>query len=255
MSGSPLIVGERLIVPLGGDPDTGRIASLGAYDKRTGEPLWEGGSQLFNMASPQYARLGGVEQVLMVNDGSIHGYDLESGRELWGFPWPGRTSGDSSVSQAVGIGEDRVFASKGYGHGASLYRLLPQPDGTFQPEELWHSSRVMRTKFTNAVFLDGHVYGLSEGVLECIDLETGERSWKHGRYGHGQILLAGEVLLVLTEDGEMVYVEATPERRDNVLARFQAIEGQTWNTFALSGDRLLVRNGTEAAVYRLPTRR
>ena len=250
-SGSPLIVGDRLIVPLGGDPE-GRVASLAAFEKQSGEPLWQAGDKLFNMASPQYARLGGVEQILMVNNGSISGYELESGRELWSFPWPGDTSGDSSVSQAVGIGDDRVFASKGYGHGAVLYRLTPRSDGRFELEEIWQSSRVMRTKFTNAVFLDGHVYGLSEGVLECIDLETGKRVWKHGRYGHGQILLAGEVLLVLTEDGEMVYVEATPERRDNVLARFQAIEGQTWNTFALSGDRLLVRNGREAAVYRLP---
>jgi outer membrane protein assembly factor BamB len=252
-SGSPLVVGDRVIVPLGGDPSS-RVASLAAYDKKSGELLWQGGSRQFNMASPQYARLGGVEQILMVNEGSVNGYDLADGRELWSFPWPGQTSGDSSVSQAVGVGDDRVFASKGYGHGAALYRLLPSGDGTFTPEAIWQSSRVMRTKFTNAVFLDGHVYGLSEGVLECIELATGERVWKHGRYGHGQILLAGEVLLVLTEDGEMVFVEATPDRRDRVFGRFQAVDGQTWNTFALSGDRLLVRNANEAAAYRLATR-
>ena len=252
-AGSPLVVGSHVIVPLGGDP-AGEIASLAAYDRKTGDEVWRGGGTLFNMASPQLARLGGVDQILMVNNGSVNGYDLETGREIWGFPWPGETGGDSSVSQARGVGEDRVFASKGYGHGAALYRLvLDQADGTFTPELVWDSSRVMRSKFTNVVFHDGHVYGLSEGVLECIDLETGERVWKHGRYGHGQILRAGDVLLVLTEEGEMVYVEATPERRDNVLARFQAIEGQTWNTFALSGDRLVVRNGDEAAVYRLPT--
>ena len=252
-SGSPLVVGNLVIVPLGGDP-AGKVASLGAYDKKTGEEIWQGGNRLFNMASPQSARVGGVEQILMVNDGSINGYDRESGRALWEYPWPGGTSRDSSVSQVRGVGDDLVFASKGYGHGAALLRLaLNESNGSFTPEVVWESSRVMRTKFTNVVILDGHVYGLSEGVLECIDLQTGKRVWKHGRYGHGQILRAGNVLLVLTEDGEMVYVEATPERRDNVLARFQVVDGQTWNTFALAGDRLVVRNGREAAVYRVPT--
>ncbi len=253
-AGSPLIVRDWVIVPLGGDPQ-GQVASLGAYDKKTGEPVWTAGSRLFNMASPQYVRVGGVEQILMVNDGAINGYDLETGRELWGFDWPGKTSGDSSVSQVWAVDGDRIFASKGYGHGATLKKLnLDREDGSFGVETVWESSRVMRTKFTTPLLHEGHVYGLSEGILECIDVETGERVWKRGRYGHGQMLLAGDVLVILTEEGEVVLVEATPERRDNVLARFEAIEGQTWNTFALSGDRLVVRNGREAAVYRLPTK-
>ncbi len=251
-AGSPLIVGEKVVVPLGGESE-GDVASLAAFDRASGELLWKGGKRQFNMASPQYAILGGIDQILMVNEGSVNGYELETGRELWSFPWPGRTSSDSSVSQAVGVGADRVFASKGYGHGATLRRLASRPDGTFDVEPIWESARVMKTKFTNAIFEDGHVYGLSEGILECIDLETGERVWKRGRYGHGQILLAGDTIIVLTEDGEVVYVEASPDGDGQELARFQAIEGQTWNNFALAGDRLVVRNGNEAAVYRLPT--
>ena len=251
-SGSPLVVDDRVIVPLGGDPE-GEVASLAAFDKATGELLWKGGQRQFNMASPQFARLGGVDQVLMVNEGSINGYELETGRELWSFPWPGKTSGDSSVSQAVGVGVDRVFASKGYGHGAALMKLNANSDGSFNVEPIWESSRVMKTKFTNAIFEGRHVYGLSEGILECIDLETGKRVWKKGRYGHGQTVLAGSMIIVLTEDGEVVYVKASPEGGGEEIARFEAIEGQTWNTFALAGDRLAVRNGNEAAVYRLPT--
>ncbi|MEM1249437.1 MAG: PQQ-binding-like beta-propeller repeat protein [Acidobacteriota bacterium] len=252
-AGSPLVVGDRVVVPLGGDPAGGPIASVAAYSRADGELYWSGGTQLFNMASPQWLDLGGVEQIAMVNEGSINGYDMESGRELWGLEWPGRTSGDSSVSQARAVGDDRLFVSKGYGHGAALYEMrLNREDGTFAPEPVWQSSRVLRTKFTNVVFRGDQIYGLSEGVLECVDLATGERVWKHGRYGHGQILLVDDVLVVLTEEGEVVFVEATPERRDNVLGRFQAIEGQTWNTFAIAGDRLLVRNAQEAAAFRLP---
>ncbi len=174
---------------------------------------------------------------------------------LWEFDWPGISSADSNVSQAVPVGSNRVFISKGYGGGAALYELDPAAAGTFTGRQLWHQPRVLRTKLTNVAMRNGYAYGLSEGILECVDLATGERVWKAGRYHHGQILMVGEVLLVLTEDGEMVMVEASPENRNNVLGRFQAINGHTWNNFALYGDILLVRNGQEAAAYRLPGHR
>jgi hypothetical protein len=78
--------------------------------------------------------------------------------------------------------------------------------------------------------------------------------WKNGRYGHGQLLLVGDSLLVLTESGEVVVIEASPSSNNNVLGRFQAIEGTTWNNIALYGPFLLVRNSNEAACYLLPLR-
>jgi hypothetical protein len=100
--------------------------------------------------------------------------------------------------------------------------------------------------------LDGHAYGLSDGILECVDVTTGERVWKAGRYRHGQILRVGRHLLVLSEEGELVLVEATPESPNHVLGRFQAIEGQTWNNLAFAAPCVLVRNAEQAACYELP---
>jgi len=247
---SPLVVGDGLIVGVGGSVD--RRVSAVAYQKGHGEVLWEGGDRNISMASPGHGVLAGAEQVLLVNENWVSGHDPATGQVLWEFPWPGITAADSSVSQAVPVPPDKVFVSKGYGGGAALYQLDASSDGTFTAEELWHSARVMRTKLTNVALKDGYVYGLSEGVLECVDLATGERVWKAGRYHHGQILLVGDVLLVLSEEGELFMVEASPESRNNVLAQFQAIEGHTWNTFALYGDIVLVRNAQEAAAYRLP---
>ena len=249
-SNSPLVVGPLVIVPAGGVP--GRLVSLVAYDKKTGERIWEGGNRQISMSSPAFATLAGVEQVLVVNENWISGHDLESGDVLWEHPWPGLTSADASVSQAVPLPPDRVFVSKGYGQGAALLRLSPNGDGTFAVEQEWHSSRVLRTKFTNVTIRGRTVFGLSDGILEAVDLESGERVWKHGRYHQGQILRVDDLLLVLSEDGEVVLVEASAERRDNVLGRFQAIEGKSWNNIALYGPYLLVRNGQEAACYRLP---
>ena len=97
----------------------------------------------------------------------------------------------------------------------------------------------------------GHAYGFEGPSLACLDLDDGQRKWKAGRYG-GQILLLSEqdLLIVLTEKGELVLVEARPEKHKE-LARIPAIEGKTWNHPVLTGDLLLVRNTVEMAAFRL----
>ena len=95
------------------------------------------------------------------------------------------------------------------------------------------------------------MYGLDDGVLTCLDPATGERKWKGGRYGHGQLLLVEDLLLVQTEEGEIVLVEASPEG-PRELTRFAVLDGKTWNPPALAGTLLAVRNDREAAVYELP---
>ena len=98
---------------------------------------------------------------------------------------------------------------------------------------------------------DGFVYGLDDGVLVCLDPATGERCWKRGRYGHGQVILAGDLLVIQTEDGEVVLVEPHPDE-PRELGRFTAFDGKTWNCPALAGRYLLVRNHREAALFELP---
>lgn len=246
---SPLVVDDRVIIPLGG-PE-GESSSLIAFDKVTGEELWRGGDRHMSCASPTVATLGGVEQILNVNEGNVSGHDPATGAVLWEVPWSGKTNANASVSQPVPLPPNRVFLSKGYGVGAALVELTAKADGTFDAEFLWQSPRSLRTKFTNVTTFDGHVYGLSDGILECVDLETGERCWKKGRYRQGQLMRVGDVLLVLAESGEVIMVEATPEEHRE-LTRFQAVEGKTWNHLAIYGTLLLVRNGEEAAVYELP---
>jgi len=117
--------------------------------------------------------------------------------------------------------------------------------------EVWHESGNLKTKFTNVVIHDGHAYGLSDGILECVRLADGKRQWKGGRYGQGQVLRVGGLLLVQAESGEVVLVEASPAKH-TVRGRLGAIRGQTWNNLCLAGNRLLVRNAEEAACYEVP---
>jgi outer membrane protein assembly factor BamB len=165
---------------------------------------------------------------------------------LWQFPWPGETQ---RISQPVIVPEDRVFVSTGYGIGGKMLRIRSDHEGRLAAELLWES-RGLKAKFSNVVWREGFLYGLDDGILTCLDGETGERRWKAGRYGHGQVILASDLLIVLAESGEVVLVPADPSAQREV-GRFPAVSGKTWGHPALAGPRLVVRNDREAACYEL----
>ena len=250
---SPLVFDQSVVVPLGGKR-AGPHVSLIAFDRLTGDPIWQAGDRQVSYASPTLAELCGKQQILSVNEDQISGHDPESGQILWTVDWPGNSASNASVSQPVPLPPDQFLLTKGYGLGAALYQLLPaasQQPWTVRP--VWANERVLKTKFTNVVVHKQHVYGLSEGVLECVALSTGERAWKAGRYGHGQMLGVGDHLLVLGEEGELVLVAADPSQHRE-LGRVAALNGKAWNTLCLFGSQLLVRNASEAVCFELTTR-
>ena len=220
---------------------------MAAYDRLTGEPRWTSLDDVQAYTSPMLVTLAGREQILTVTASRAVGLDPADGTLLWEFPWVVPTV--PNIAQPLLLGDDRLFLSAGYGHGAAVIEVR-HANGSLHAEEVWRNTR-MKNKFSSSVLHDGYVYGLSDGILECQELKTGKRVWREGRYGHGQILRAGDLLLVLSEQGELSLVEATPETPDNVLGTIQALEGRTWNNLALAGDLLLVRNAREAVCYRL----
>ena len=242
-SSSPLLVDDLVVVNPGGSPHR----SLAAYRQLGGELVWISGNAVTSYASPTLLTLLGRPQILMVNQQMLTAHSPDDGSVLWEQAFP---SGQPHCSQPVAIADDLVFVSSGYGIGSKLFRISAGEDGKYRSETVWES-RGLRTKFTNTVLHKGSLYGLDEGILVCLDPETGRRRWKRGRYGHGQLIVVGDLLLITSEQGEVALVEANPERFQEV-ARFPALEGITWNTPALSGDLLLVRNHQEAAAYKLP---
>ena len=253
-AGSPLVTESLVIVP-GGGPlggESGGAVSLAAYDRATGARAWQGGDEQISYVSPVLVAIGGRDVVLTVNEGSVAAYDPVDGRELWSFPWPGHSNSDASCSQPHVLADGRIFISKGYGIGAAVFAAEPGAEPpVFRP--VWSQPSLLKTKFTNVVIHDGHAYGLSDGILECVRLADGKRAWKGGRYGQGQVLRVGDLLVVQAESGEVVLVDCLAARH-SVRGRLAAIKGQTWNNPAVAGDRLLVRNAEEAACYALPLR-
>lgn len=251
-AGSPLVTPDLVIVP-GGGPIGGQAecVSLVAYDRGSGERRWTAGDEQISYASPQSATLGGREVVFIVNEARVVGYDPATREVVWRFDWPGHSNSDASCSQAVVLDDTRVFVSKGYGIGAAVFELGERGAAPWTLREVWHEPGSLKTKFTNVAIHDGHAYGLSDGILECVRLADGRRMWKGGRHGQGQVLRVGPLLLVQAESGEVVLVDASPVK-PTVRGRLAAVSGQTWNNLCLSGPRLLVRNAEEAACYELP---
>lgn len=242
MAAAPLIVDDKVIVLPGGSGGK----SVVAYNKSTGAPVWKALDDSQAYVSPMLTTLAGRRQILIVSASRVLGVAPEKGTLLWSHPWD--TSMGINASQPVVVSGNRFFLSSGYGKGAALIEV--SGSGTsFNARAIWENTS-MKNKFNSSVVYQGHAYGLDEGILTCVDVNTGERKWKGGRYGYGQVLLASGHLIVMTETGELVLVRATPQQHSEV-SRFQALQGKSWNYPALAGGRLLVRNATEMAAFNI----
>lgn len=245
MAASPLVVDDKVIVLPGGSAGK----SVAAYNKFTGKPVWKSLNDKQAYVSPMLVTLAGRRQILVVSGNRVVGLGVEDGSLLWEYPWP--TEHDINCAQPILLGGNRFFLSSGYGHGAVVLEVTGAEKG-FAAHPIWENKR-MKNKFNSSVLHQGHVYGLDEGILACVDMATGELKWKGGRYGFGQVLLAGGNLIVLSETGDLALVKAAPDRYEE-LSRFSALEGKTWNNPAIAEGRLLVRNTTEMACFRIAAR-
>ncbi len=242
-SSSPLAVGELVVVYAGG-----KEKGLIAYRAEDGQLAWSIPAGAMSYSSPQRAMLAGVPQIVMAADQVLRAVNPDSGELLWEYP-----TGDEMTMPEIQphvIGDNQIVIQAGTGLKLLEVSLS---NGKWNLKERWKSS-AFRPSFNEFMILDGNAYGYDEGILGCLDLENGKRRWKRGRYGHGQAVLLAEqqLLVVLSESGEVALVAADPKQFKE-LGRFQAIEGKCWNYPLVAGGRLYVRNGEEAACYDLGT--
>ena len=242
MAASPLVVDDKVIVLPGG----ANGKSVVAYNKLTGAPVWKSQNDPQAYVSPMLATLAGRRQIVVVSSSRVMGLAPEDGSLLWSSSWD--TDMGINVSQPIIVDKNRLFISSGYGKGAALIEITGGGKN-FEARKVWENIN-MKNKFNSSVLHEGHIYGLDEGILTCLDVNTGERKWKGGRYGYGQVILASGHLIVSSDSGELALVKATPQQYVEV-ARFAALEGKTWNYPAIAGGRLLVRNANQMAAYNI----
>lgn len=245
-SSSPLVVDSNVIVHAGGPDDKGTLA----FDVETGDLVWSAKSGDHSYSSPQLCSLLDEELVLVVSNNGLEILDPSDGSMRLDYQW--KCSGYRSLQPHVSNGNLVVLPT---GTGTGTRRIeLTKSEGSNElvAKSLWTSMQ-LKPDFNDFVEFDGHLYGFDGSIFTCINLETGERAWKGGRYGKGQVLLLEDsaLLLVASEKGEVVMLEASPLGHIE-LDRFQAIDGKTWNHPVVVGDRLFIRNAEEAACFRLP---
>lgn len=238
-SSSPLVVDDLVIVATDG--------TLVAYEIATGKLRWMGPKNGGSYSSPHLLTIDGVEQILLMNWAGATSVSSIDGAQLWEHEWPGKTR----IVQPALIEDGDILISGGESKGMRRIAIIHGVDGNWTTEERWTTTR-LKPYFSDFVIHGGHAYGFNSGVLACIDIENGNRKWKGGRYGSGQLVLLADqdLLLVLSEQGELALAKATPDGFEE-LALFPAVEGKTWNHPVLVGDVLLVRNDREMVAFRL----
>lgn len=237
---SPLVIEGVVIVAAAG--------KLIAYDLDTGKPRWSGPDRGGSYSSPHRLTIGGIEQVLLLSNVGVSSVSPAEGALLWEHTWRGA----AIVQPALAPDDDILISTGGPTGGLGIRRLgVRRGPGGWTAEERWTSAG-LKPYYNDLVVHKGHGFGFDGSILACIDLKDGKRQWKGGRYGNGQLVLLADqdLLLVLSEQGELALVAATPEQFRE-LARCSALQGKTWNHPALVGDVLLVRNGEEMAALRL----
>jgi outer membrane protein assembly factor BamB len=241
MAGSPLIVDDKVIVLPGGPAGK----SVVAYDRLTGDEIWKALDDKQSYISPQLVTLSGHRQIMVVSATRAVGLAIDDGKLLWEFPW---IYEHARAAQPIVTADNRFFISAGYGYGATIVEIFNNGEA-LQTRTIWKNTR-MKNKFSSSVLHQGYIYGFDEAILACMDASTGELKWKGGRYGYGQLLLASGHLVISSEGGEVALVKASPEKYEEI-ARFQAIEGKTWNVPAIANGRLIVRNASEMACFQI----
>lgn len=241
---SPLVTNSLVIIYAGGEGDKGVMA----FDAASGQPKWSVACGPESYSSPQLSKVLGEDTLLMLTNDGLLFLDPATGKVRLNYEW--KFQGYRALQPTV-IGEDVILLPTPMSEGTRAIRVSKKGD-QLAAEELW-TSKQLKTDFSDLIAHKGYVYGIDGSMFSCVDLKTGTRAWKGGRYGKGQALFldSSDLILMAAEDGRVVLIQTDPIAHKE-LTSFPALQGKTWNHPVLIGDNLLVRNATEAACYALP---
>jgi len=246
IASSPLVEGDLLLVAVGGSG--GRAAM--AFDKRSGKVAWSALDAKPGYASPIALTAAGVRQAIFFTGSSVAGVAAADGRVLWEVPWT--TDYDVNAATPLFVAPDKLYVSSGYDTGSAVFQFHGD-GGRVTVQQVW-KSREMKNQFSSAVLAGDYVYGFDNGTLKCVKVQTGEERWKQRGLGHGSLILADGLLVVLSEGGKLVLADATPDAYHE-RATFQALEGRCWSGPSLAGGKLFLRNREQMEAFDLAAAR
>jgi outer membrane protein assembly factor BamB len=243
---SPLLV-DDLVIVCGGGKDQSMIA----FDQTNGKIRWKSGDETLTHATPILASIHGQEQVIFLCRSGMISLHPRDGAQLWRQEFPFKVSTAASPV----VAGDLVFCSAGYGVGAGVFKISKQAnEWTSQP--VWRKRNELMNHWSTPLFYKGHLYGIfgfkeyGKAPLQCVDLKTGEILWSKEGFGPGNLIRSGEKLVVLSDDGQLVIVSATPQRYRELVRR-KLLHGKCWSTPIIGKNFLIARSTKETALLKL----
>lgn len=234
-STSPILVGDLLILETGGTENRG----FSALDKRTGNIVWNTGTYEAFYNSPMLVEIENQPSLVYVSDTMMYSFDLK-GNIKWSFKMPLQFP----TAMPVFIAPDRIFVSSLSDTGSFMIRI-----NNDHPKKLW-TSPAMQNEWSSSIYHNGYLYGFSKAKLVCISAETGELKWGQRGFGKGSLIMAGDKLLVLSDQGLITVIEPSPEKYIKT-GSFKAMEGKSWTAPSFAEGKLFVRNLSEMSCYKL----
>jgi len=233
---SPLATDKAVILQVGGSN-----AAVVAFAPETGHPLWQVLDDKASASSPVLASVEGKPVVMVATRSALHGLDPDTGTNLWEYATRKQTSGNVYAANPVVFG-DEIFLSGWYNLGALLLQVKAG-----KPEKVWHLDNAISTHYAAGIIYDGYIYGFhghawerGGPTLRCVELASGKLMWEQPQTGSGTISRFGNHLLILTENGELKLVQASP-KQFKLKAQCQVVGRTTRNYPALADGFAYVR--------------
>ena len=233
---TPIVVDDRLLVNVGGRDSAGIVA----FSVGTGKTVWKATDEEASYSSPTGTNIEGQERVILVTRYNVVCIDPKNGEVAFRFPFGQRGPTVNAATPLV-IGE-HLFVSASYGVGAVMAKL--EPKGA---RPLWESDEVMSSQYTTSVHHNGYLYGIHGrqdiGIAElrCIDPFAGKVIWKEEGFGTGNLILAGDKLLIMKTDGTLLVIEPSPKQY-KPLAKAKVLDTTVQPLPALAAGLLYVRD-------------
>ncbi len=270
---SPLIVKEKLIVPVGG-----RTAGVVALDPVNGSEIWVSGDAPASYCTPVPITFEGRQHVVTLLENSLAAFDCQTGKRLWNLEF---SQGYDEHAAAPLYREPDLMIAGPFRSGAKLFRisnpeqtepevdstsdLTPRDEGELTVKTVWEN-----LKFSNdvasSVLVDGYVYGFdlkdaqsrlnrpSRGEFRCLDFATGKVKWSSKQVGQANIIVADRKLILFNDNGELILAKADPEQYTE-LARTTVFRDEVcWTPPALHRGRLYLRSHNRAVCLYLGTK-
>ncbi len=249
-SAASVPVDGNLIFVGGGGPGE----SMLALNKNTGAVVWKTGDEIITHSTPVVATILGQRQVIFFMQSGLVSVDAGNGKPLWKYPFK------FSVSTAISpvVSGDIVYLSAGYGVGSAACRIQKQGGG-FTATRLWFipgkgGEKALVNHWSTPVCKDGYLYGMfgfkffKEGPMKCVELATGKVMWSQPGFGQGNVILVGNRLVALAEDGNLVVIEATPDAYKEI-ARTKVFDDKCWTTPAFADGKIYVRSISQSVCF------